>query len=76
MSCAHERIKQYSNVYARTDWEQMEDGSYMPDCGEIGLSKVISEDTERFVCADCGTEMQDVTESDGTVEGASFKAVE
>jgi hypothetical protein len=52
--CKHLRVSQLSTVHARTYWNRGPDGGYEPEpTGPICLSKILSEETEGWLCEDC-----------------------
>jgi hypothetical protein len=51
-SCPHEQLLQYSTIHAMTIWLRSSSGPYEPQ--HVPCSKVIEEETERWICADCG----------------------
>jgi hypothetical protein len=51
-SCTHEQLLQYSTIHAMTIWLRSSSGPYEPQ--QVPCSKVIEEETERWICADCG----------------------
>jgi hypothetical protein len=62
-ACSHDRLAQRSAVVAVTYWSRNVDGGYEPEpSGEICLSKILSEETEAWVCTECG-EATDVSRS-------------
>jgi hypothetical protein len=68
--CDHGRIAQRSVVHALTYWRRGASGSYHPEpAGEICLSKIVTEETEGWECADCGAEMS--VDADGAVVGST-----
>lgn len=65
--CQHTFIQQFSTIYARTDWTFLEEtGEYEPD--EVPCSKVLEEETTRWVCAECEKEVS-------PEEAESFRSV-
>jgi hypothetical protein len=53
--CAHEEILQYSTIQAMTIWVRAANGRYEPQ--QVPCSKVLAEETERWVCATCGNDV-------------------
>jgi hypothetical protein len=58
----HEQLLQYSTIHAMTIWLRSSRGMYEPQ--QLPCSKVIDEETERWVCAGCGAPV-----SPGDLEG-------
>lgn len=51
-ACTHEELLQYSTIHAMTIWLRSSSGTYEPQ--QLPCSKVIDEETESWVCAECG----------------------
>jgi hypothetical protein len=53
--CTHEEILQYSTIHAMTIWARAATGRYEPQ--QVPCSKVLAEETERWICAACGNDV-------------------
>jgi hypothetical protein len=53
--CLHEEILQYSTIHAMTIWVRADTGRYDPQ--QVPCSKVLAEETERWICATCGSDV-------------------
>lgn len=55
--CKHETVEQRSTIYAMTVWSYKQElDSYEPE--QVPCSQVLSEETESWICSDCGAHVE------------------